>query len=43
MKALHHRVAWILIGLVLLHVAAALKHWLWDRDGVLQSMLPGRG
>lgn len=43
MKALHHRFAFVLIALVLLHVAAALKHWLWDRDGVLQSMLPGRG
>ncbi|WP_181161365.1 cytochrome b [Labrys okinawensis] len=43
MKALHHRIAFVLIGLVLLHVAAAFKHWLWDRDGVLQSMLPGRG
>ncbi len=43
MKTLHHRLAWVLLGLVGLHIAAALKHRLWDRDEVLQSMLPGRG
>jgi cytochrome b561 len=43
MKALHHRLAWVLLALVGLHVAAALKHRLWDRDEVLQSMLPGQG
>ena len=30
-----------LLGLVGLHVAAALYHWLIRRDGVLQRMLPG--
>lgn len=43
MKTLHHRLAWTLLALVALHIAAALKHRLWDRDEVLQSMLPGRG
>lgn len=43
MKTLHHRLAFLLIGLVTLHIAAAFKHWLWDGDNVLQSMLPGRG
>jgi cytochrome b561 len=43
MKSLHHRLVWVLLGLVCLHIAAALKHRLWDRDEVLQSMLPGRG
>lgn len=32
----------ILLGLVLLHAAAALKHHFLDRDGVLRSMLPWR-
>ena len=27
--------------LIVLHVAAALKHLLWDRDGVFQRMMPG--
>ncbi len=30
----------LMILLLLLHVAAALKHQFWDRDGVLQRMLP---
>jgi cytochrome b561 len=29
-------------GLVLLHVAAALKHQFIDRDGLMGRMLPGR-
>ena len=40
MKALHHRLAWVLLGLVALHVLAALKHHFWDRDDVLRQMLP---
>jgi cytochrome b561 len=43
MKLLHHRLAYVLMALVGLHILAALKHRLWDRDEVLQSMLPGRG
>jgi cytochrome b561 len=31
-----------LLTLVGLHVAAALYHYFWRRDGVLQRMLPGR-
>lgn len=30
----------VLLGLALLHVAAALKHHLIDRDNILRSMLP---
>jgi len=29
-------------GLVVLHIAAALKHQLVDRDGLLSRMLPGK-
>lgn len=32
----------ILLGLTLLHAAAALKHHFFDHDGVLRSMLPWR-
>jgi len=32
----------ILLGLALLHAAAALKHHFFDHDGVLRSMLPWR-
>ena len=32
----------VLLGLALLHVAAALKHHFFDHDGVLRSMLPWR-
>lgn len=40
-KPLHQVSAFALAGLVLLHVAAALKHHWIDKDGLLQRMLPG--
>jgi cytochrome b561 len=42
MKAVHETAAWLMAGLILLHVAAALRHHLWLRDTVLLRMLPGR-
>jgi cytochrome b561 len=42
LKALHEALAWSLAGVVLLHVAAALKHQFVDRDGLLRRMQPGR-
>jgi cytochrome b561 len=39
-KAAHRGMAYALIALLLLHVAAALKHHLIDRDDVLARMLP---
>lgn len=41
-KPLHGLAAWGLIGLVALHVAAALKHQFIDRDDLLARMRPGR-
>jgi cytochrome b561 len=41
-KPLHELSAFALLGLAGLHIAAALKHQLIDRDGLLQRMLPGR-
>jgi len=34
----HWAAAWTLIGLVMLHAAAALRHHLWLQDNVLKSM-----
>ena len=42
LKPLHALAAWGLIGLVALHVVAALKHQFIDRDGLLDRMRPGR-
>lgn len=42
LKPLHMIAAYTLAGLIVLHIAAALKHQLIDRDGLLQRMLPGR-
>lgn len=42
LKPLHALGAYGLIGLVALHVGAALKHQLIDRDGLISRMLPGR-
>lgn len=42
LKELHGLAAYGLIGLVCLHVAAALKHQFIDHDGLISRMLPGR-
>ena len=39
---LHHVLAWSMMALLLVHVAAALKHRFVDHDDVLQRMLPWR-
>jgi cytochrome b561 len=41
-KEVHALAAFALMGLVALHVAAALKHHLVDHDGLLERMRPGR-
>jgi cytochrome b561 len=38
----HQDLAWVLLGLISLHVAAALWHHFVQRDGVLRMMLPQR-
>lgn len=43
LKPLHKLSAFSLAALVLLHVAAAVKHQWVDRDGLISRMLPGRG
>ncbi len=40
LKPLHSVSAYLLAGLVVLHTAAALKHQLADRDGLLSDMWP---
>jgi cytochrome b561 len=40
LKAVHYWLNMLMAGLVGLHVAAALKHLLLDRDGITQRMLP---
>ncbi len=40
-RDVHGWTAWLLIGLVTLHVLAALKHHFFDRDPTLRRMLPG--
>jgi cytochrome b561 len=42
LEGLHGLVAWAILALVALHVAAALRHHLLLKDGVLRRMLPGR-
>lgn len=40
LKNLHEALNWLMVVVVALHVAAALKHHIVDRDDVLQRMLP---
>ncbi len=42
LKPLHKILAFTMAALVLVHVGAALKHHLVDRDGLLDRMRPGR-
>ena len=35
---LHGLVGWLLLGLIVLHVSAAMMHWLVKRDGVMARM-----
>ncbi|MBS0447426.1 MAG: cytochrome b [Proteobacteria bacterium] len=42
LKEVHHVLAWLLGGLVVLHIAGALKHQLVDRDGLIGRMWPAR-
>jgi len=42
LKECHELFAWVLVGLVCLHVAAVAKHLVIDKDGTLRRMLPGR-
>ncbi|MGF1607805.1 MAG: cytochrome b [Kiloniellales bacterium] len=42
LEGLHGLVAWAILALIALHVAAALRHHLLLKDGVLRRMLPGR-
>ncbi len=41
-KPWHQISAFTLAGLVVLHVAAAIKHQFIDKDGLINRMLPGR-
>lgn len=43
LKPLHGLAAWSLCGLVLLHLAAALKHQFINRDGLIQRMWFAKG
>jgi cytochrome b561 len=42
MNQSHKTIAWILIALIVLHIAGAMKHHVIDKDNVLKRMLPGR-
>jgi cytochrome b561 len=41
-KPWHGRLAWLLAGVVVLHIAAALKHHVVDRDGLITRMWPSK-
>ena len=41
LKPLHRNFAYILAGVVVVHVAAAIKHQFVDRDGLMARMWPG--
>jgi cytochrome b561 len=40
LKGVHYWLNMLMAGLVGLHIAAALKHLLLDRDRIMQRMLP---
>jgi cytochrome b561 len=42
LQGIHGTTSVLLVTLLVLHIGAALKHLVVDRDGVFQRMLPGR-
>lgn len=40
LQSTHQVLSWTLLGITVLHIAAALKHHFWDKDTVLLRMLP---
>jgi cytochrome b561 len=40
LRTTHDTLSWLLFGLALLHILAALKHHFWNKDEVLKRMLP---
>ena len=40
MNQSHKTIAWILIALITLHIAGAIKHYFIDRDNVVKRMFP---
>ena len=40
-EEIHTTIVWILIALIVLHIAGALKHYFMDKDKVVQRMWPG--
>lgn len=40
-EQVHGSLAWVIIGLLVLHVAGALRHQIVDRDGLIARMAPG--
>lgn len=42
-ESVHGLLGWVVLALIVLHVAAALKHHYFDRDNLLARMWPGRG
>jgi cytochrome b561 len=41
-QEVHEIISFVLVALVVIHIAAALKHLLLDKDGVFQRMHPGK-
>jgi cytochrome b561 len=40
LRSTHDTLSWLLFGLAILHILAALKHHFWHKDDVLLRMLP---
>ncbi len=42
LQELHEALNTLLIGVLIIHVVAALKHHFFDKDDILKQMLPSR-
>jgi cytochrome b561 len=40
-EQVHHNLAWVIVGLLGLHVAGAVKHQFIDKDGLMARIAPG--
>jgi len=40
LRMLHHKLAWLLIAVLIVHVLAVFHHDVWRRDGIFRRMWP---
>jgi cytochrome b561 len=40
LQSIHHDLSYVIMGLIAIHILAAMYHWIVLRDGIIRRMLP---